>query len=483
MEYIPGYTTLKNLAANILPQTSGSLFPAVHAKYELFANPSNTSPGSYLSQASSYLLGSPSPGTSGSPSASGTPTSSNTIGRPDYITQAIGYASPQRSDGNIPIWSSNIQYVTGDSVKFNGLLFTSVKNSLNANPIKEYIDNYNIVNNDFWKCNGLSAEVIRFNEETDTGKMYLFENIVERKNKLYLCTKGGAGCTTDFTDKQWSNIGSSYYKDPTSIPDASISQQVKGSVSEDALLSSYISISTFFRSFLIQDIPGETFSGKIQRIVYLVLPIIIQCILFFLAIIFASFSANDLLHKEAPYRILAFIYTFYFVIQETYLGGFIFLYYLVRAFFSEALSMDGLEIYGILPIWEDPNYKSGMFPPFFTYPMFLRSSIQKDKERFNAFRLASHGDISALLRRALRIPIKRQGMVQNFVGNATNVSLPPPPQPQAQPQPPPQAQAQAQPQPQAQPQAPPQAPPPPQPQAQPQPQSETPASNSNSKAS
>ena len=149
MEYIPGYTTLKNLAANILPQTSGSLFPAVHAKYELFANPSNTSPGSYLSQASSYLLGSPSPGTSGSPSASGTPTSSNTIGRPDYVTQAIGYASPKRSDGNIPIWSSNIQYVTGDSVKFNGLLFTSVKNSSNANPIKEYIDNYNIVNNDF----------------------------------------------------------------------------------------------------------------------------------------------------------------------------------------------------------------------------------------------------------------------------------------------------------------------------------------------
>jgi hypothetical protein len=164
------------------------------------------------------------------------------------------------------------------------------------------------------------------------------------------------------------------------------------------------SINGIVNEFTLEEIPGESLTGTAWRVYYLMYPYLVEILIFILAVVFASFSANDLLHKEAPYRILAFMYTYFFVRSKGIIAYLIFFYYLFRSFFGSWYEMNPLKIYGLLPLWKDYNYnEQSIFPTLATYPASLDEYIRQGKEIFNHARLQSHGDITGMLAHALRV--------------------------------------------------------------------------------
>ena len=349
MEYIPGYTTLASLASRVIPSREYFSWGKPN-KYELFTPSTQSS-----------LLGS---------------VSSNLI-----------------DERKIPRWSAEKEYTKDDKVKYNGFLYTSLKESSNVNPVKGVTDDFITVNSAYWISNGLSSNVKQFNPDTDASNVYRLNEIVDFDSILYLCKNPGTGCTSDYTNSNmWTKLSSDYIP----VPPA------------PASLSYYKKIETFFagivNEFTIEEIPGESLIDTAWRVYYIMYPYLLQILIFILAIVFASFSANDLLHKEAPYRILAFIYTYFFVMSKGILAYLIFFYYVFRSFFGSWYGMNPLKIYGILPLWKDFKYdEQSMFPSLATYPPSLDEYIRQGKDIFNHARLQSHGDITGMLAHALRV--------------------------------------------------------------------------------
>jgi len=354
MEYIPGYTTIKNTLQSIIPSRYFSWKGA--NMYELFESSQESPKKGYFD------------------SASPTPT-------------------PAVDDPNTARWSAKKEYSKGDMVKYNGFIYISIKDSQNINPVREIVDTQITVEDEYWKVNGLSSKVKTFNEETDAKKTYTMHDIVIFDDILYKCKQ--AVCSSDFTNPQWELLSSSIIS-PAKAP------EVKADTYYESVANSTASI---INDLHIEEIPGESLWDKIVRIVKILIPYVISIAVFFLAIIIASLSANDLIHKPVPFRILAFYYTYFFVSTRSYIGIFIALYYLIRSVFGSYLSMKKPYMYGILPIWEDPGYNfNSRFPPLLTYPITLREYIQQMKNEFNAVRLESHGDIIGMLQTALHVP-------------------------------------------------------------------------------
>jgi hypothetical protein len=360
MEYIPGYTTIKNTLTSIIPPNYFSWKgPNI---YELFDSSQATSNQGFFSSAS---------------------------------------PTPSVDDPNIARWSSQQEYNKDDMVKYNGFIYTSIKDSKNKNPVREIVDTQITVEDEYWKVNGLSSKVKRFNEDTDATKTYTKNDIVIFDDILYKCKNNL--CTSDFTNPQWESLSSSIIT-PAKAP------AVKADTYYDSVINS---AGSMINDFNIEEIPGEPLSDKVVRIVKILIPYVTSIALFFLAIILASLSANDLIHKPFPFRILAFYYTYFFVSTQSYIGIFIALYYFIRSVFGSYLSMKKPYIYGILPIWEDPGYNfNSRFPPLLTYPITLREYIQQMKNEFNAIRLESHGDIIGMLQTALHVPKQKSPFAQ-----------------------------------------------------------------------
>jgi chitodextrinase len=98
MEYIPGYTTLKNLAVQIVPNVHEYFTWKPSNKYELFSTSNASSNTSILGNVGSLT--------------------------------AV-------DESKIPRWSRAKAYVKDDRVKYNGFLYTCIKDASNINPVKE----------------------------------------------------------------------------------------------------------------------------------------------------------------------------------------------------------------------------------------------------------------------------------------------------------------------------------------------------------
>jgi hypothetical protein len=356
MEYIPGYTTLFSLASYSIPSKVYTYFyPNKPNQYELFSQqePKNSS---LLSGLSSVPI--------------------NSV-----------------DERKIPRWSAEKSYAKDDKVKHNGFLYTSLKESSNVNPVKGITDDFITVNSAYWVANGLSSNVKQFNPDTDASNVYRVNEIVSFDTVMYQCTSPGTGCTSDYTNSNvWTKLSSEYIPEPPAP--ASLSYY-------DRMVNS---INGIVNEFTLEEIPGESLTGTAWRVYYLMYPYLVEILIFILAVVFASFSANDLLHKEAPYRILAFMYTYFFVRSKGIIAYLIFFYYLFRSFFGSWYEMNPLKIYGLLPLWKDFNYnEQSMFPTLSTYPASLDEYIRQGKEIFNHARLQSHGDITGMLAHALRV--------------------------------------------------------------------------------
>jgi hypothetical protein len=392
MDYIPGYTLLKNLAS-IPTQAISYLTASKTNTYELFANPdpvADRSNGTSSVQLVFPPMNSYIPGYSTLFPA----TSNSNIKKTNF-----------NPESNFPRWSDKIQYYKGDGVNLNGFLYTSVKESSNINPVLATVDNFITVNSDFWSWKGLSSKVKQYNPETDMSNVYAYADIVDFNGILYRCLTPGTGCTADYTTAQWGKLSENYVKNPIGSNTSNTSSIPSG---KEVALYGALGIYSVINNLTIQDIPGESLSDTFWRCVRIYYPYVLNIIIFILALVFASFSANDLLHKHYLYRILAFIYTLYYVNAQGYLSFGIFCYYLFRSIGGSYFDMKPLKIHGILPIWEDPSYNSMSFiPPIFTYPVSLRSSIEEDKKIEKDNRLASHGDVVKFLRDALHIQLPK----------------------------------------------------------------------------
>jgi len=367
MEYIPGYTTLKNLAVQIVPNVHEYFTWKPSNKYELFSTSNASSNTSILGNVGSLT--------------------------------AV-------DESKIPRWSRAKAYVKDDRVKYNGFLYTCIKDASNINPVKEVVDDFITVNSDYWVSDGLSSNVKLFDAEKDINNKYFLNDIVNVDNILYKCTN--SNCSTDFTADYWTKLTSDFIPVPkTDDYSTQISQSAFGILND----------------LTLEPIPDETYQDTAMRVLYVVYPYVFAIFVFILAIVLASFSAHDLLHKEAPYRVLAFFYTYYFVIKQTYIGLFLFVYYIYR---SLSGNTNPLKIYGILPIWEDEKYdESSMFPTLMTYPISLRTYLEEGRRIMQMNKLNSHGNIMGMLTRALKLPLG--GSMGTAAATAATKVAPPPP--------------------------------------------------------
>lgn len=371
MEYIPGYITLRNMFRK--------------SPYELFADATATS--------------------TAAASAASTSPSSWSFTRSN-ATSPVAIID----DKKIPTWSSTIQYVKGNTVKVGGIIYTSVKDSIGASPILSMNGDYINVNSDFWKYLQVSPAVKIFNPDTDANKTYFLNTIVNFNDVLYECTNTSNQCKTDFTSNEWAKLTSAIVTEP---PTATTEPSYI-----DNGTDAFIGI---LADFSIQDIPNESWSEKLTRIFYVVYPYVVSIITFFLALILAAYSANDLMHKPAMFRVLAFAYVFYFLYPFGTLSPYIVAYYFYRCFLGPYIWPDAVFaplFKALIPLWEDPNYnEGGMFPTLFTYPATaeMHEFIRMGQDEFNRDRLASHGDVKLLLSHALHMKKKTVGMVSELI--------------------------------------------------------------------
>lgn len=351
MDYIPGYTMLKNLP---IPTKVTEFFTWTKPNiYELFAS-----------------------------SITDTLSSSNIV-----------------NNSNVRRWSSRLSYSKDDVVTYNGFNYICRKDASNINPVKEIVDDFITVNDEYWIPSGLSPKVKEFNPDTDTKAIYAMDTIVNFNNVLYLCTNTKNECTSDYTvGSNWKKLSSDFIDIPEA-PKSSYNDIAKKSVYE-----STNSVYDILNDLNIEEIPGEPLVDTFWRVWAIIYKYIFAIVVFILAVLFASFAANDLLHKHPAYRILAFVYTYHFVITQSVIGYLIFFYYLFRSFFGERFSMNPLKVYGILPLSEDPTYdEKSKFPTLSTYPSSLRKYIEQGKTLMQIAKLQSHGDVTAMLMRSLRL--------------------------------------------------------------------------------
>jgi len=351
MDYIPGYTMLKNIP---IPAKVSEFFTWTKPNiYELFAS-----------------------------------SITDTLSRSNIV-----------DNSNVRRWSSRLSYSKDDVVTYNGFNYTCRKDASNINPVKEIVDDFITVNDEYWIPNGLHPKVKVFNPDTDTKALYAMDTIVNFNNVLYLCTNTKNECTSDYT------VGSNWKKLSSDFID--IPEEVKPSY-KDTFTHSYSGIEKVFsdlvNDFTIKEIPGEPIIDTVWRVWGVLYHYIFAIVVFILALLFASFAANDLLHKHPAYRILAFVYTYHFVITQSILGYLLFFYYLFRSLFGQAYSMNPLKMYALLPLSEDPTYdEKSKFPTLATYPTSLRKYIEQGKTLMQIAKLQSHGDVTAMLMRSLRL--------------------------------------------------------------------------------
>jgi hypothetical protein len=350
MEYIPGYTMLKNIP---IPAKVTEFFTWSKPNiYELFA-----------------------------PSITDTLSSSNSV-----------------NNSNVRRWSSRLSYSKDDVVTYNGFIYTCRKDASNINPVKEIVDDFITVNDEYWIPNGLSPKVKEFNPDTDMKKVYPMETIVNINNVLYLCNHIN-GCTYGQSNV-FIKLSSDFIEIPK-VAEASYKENLTLSLSGMTTM-----VSDLINDFTIEEIPGEPFMDTVRRVWGIMYKYLFGIVVFILAVLFASFAANDLLHKHPAYRILAFVYTYHFVITQSTIGYMLFFYYLFRSFFGERFSMNPLKIYGILPLSEDPTYdERSKFPSLSTYPVSLRKYIEQGKTLMQIAKLQSHGDVTGMLMRSLRLDL------------------------------------------------------------------------------
>ena len=369
MEYIPGYVTLKHLASKAanMPTKLYEYYTNKN-KYELFAGSQSNQP--------SYL-----------PTFTDTP-----------------------EDVKIARWSQYKKYKADDVVRHNGFVYTSIKESSNINPIKEIVDTFITVNDSYWVSNGLHSNVKTFDPETDMEKKYVKDDIVNFNSVLYLCSLNTSNssspsslsrCGTDFMNSnQWTMLSSEYITEPTPIEKESYSTRV------------FSGLGGIFNDLTFEEIPGETLDGTAWRVFYRLLPYLFVITKFMLALMFASFTANDLLHKEPGYRILAFIYIFMFVFfptnsYSTFAGTITTIYYIFRSLFGRTFGMNDLRMWGFLPLLKDYEYdEKRRFPTLYSYPASLEEFINEGRDIMMDRRLSSHGDIVGYLASALRVKIQ-----------------------------------------------------------------------------
>ena len=376
MEYIPGYSTLKNVAVSIVPNVY-EYFTWKTSKYELFSTSVASSNTSILGSVAS-------------------------------LTDV--------DESKIPRWSHAKGYVKEDRVKHDGFLYTCIKDASNINPVKVIVDDFITVDSEYWVSDGLSSNVKYFDPEIDMSNTYFLNDIVVVDNVLFKCTS--SNCSTNFTANYWTKLTSDFIPVPKTD---SYSVQLLNAVGG------------ILNDLTLEPIPEETYQDTAMRVLRVIFPYVFAIFIFILAIVLASFSANDLLHKEAPYRILAFAYTYYFVIKQTYIGIFLGLYYVFR---SLSGGMNPLKIYGILPIWEDEKYdETSMFPTLSTYPISLRTYLEEGRRIMQMNKLKSHGNIMAMLTRALKLPLG-QSMSSSTSAGATATTPPPAGTPGGTPPPP-----------------------------------------------
>lgn len=383
MEYIPGYVTLKNLASKAASMpTRVYEYYTNKNKYELFAGSQSNQP--------SYFTG--------------------------LTTTSL--------ETKVPRWSEFKKYKVDDVVRHNGFTYTSIKESSNINPIKEIVDTFIVVNDSYWVSNGLSSTVKPFDPETDMEKKYVKDDIVNFNSVLYLCSVKGSNspssglsrCDTNFMNSnQWTMLSSDHIAEPTPIEKESYTTRLSlglGSIANDL---------TF------EEIPGEPLVDTAWRVYYRLFPYLLTIITFMLALMFASFTANDLLHKEAGYRILAFIYVFVFMFvpnkYPSFAGMIIGIYYIFRSLFARTFGMNDLRMWGFLPLVKDYDYdEKRKFPTLYSYPASLEQHISEGRDIMMDARLKSHGDIVGYLASALRVKIQP--------GNLTPSPNEPEPKPQ-----------------------------------------------------
>jgi len=304
-----------------------------------------------------------------------------------------------------------------NEVRYSGFLFTAVQNSRNINPILDITDDTITGNSDFWLCNGLSSTVQLFDEKTMNSNTTFLQGTILNdpvNNILYTCdhATGTGQCKLPFTNSnQWVRIG---YDIVQPLPPKDYWT---------------VTLENTIEFFTIEEIPGERFVDTLWRIWDRIYSKLHYVVAFIVAIILASFSANDLLHKRAPFRVLAFVYTFAFVAFQTNIGGILFFYYLYRSFFAEGsvfgqrCGMNPLKIYGILPLKEDPLYdENRRFPTLWTYPSSIRKYLDEGQKISNIMKLISHGDIQGYIAHALRIPLHDESLNGSNASNASNGS-------------------------------------------------------------
>jgi len=368
MDYIPGYTTLRSVVS-----TGISYVSSFRPTNELFV--ANSTFGSVGSNVTSLPI----------------------------------------DETQVPRWSEKKNYDQGDMIKQNGFLYTAIKKSSNINPVLSIQDGFITVNTGYWKMLRLSSKVIPFNPETDSKKTFFKKDIVNFDDYLYLCT--ASNCKADFGSNVWEPLSSSIINPPV------VPEPAPVNYSDQALLYIYMPIYKLMNDFNIPDIQGETLWEKTQRIFWILYSYLWMIALFILAFLLSSYAANDLLHKEWPYRVLAYVYTFFFISTDTFMGYGIIGYYLIRSFFQKSLGMSPIAMYGILPIKEDAEYDDkNTLPTLYTYPAKLAKTIEEQKEIFNQLRLNSHGDIIEMLRRALHVAPKPTNLTREIQQDLESMS-------------------------------------------------------------
>jgi hypothetical protein len=307
-------------------------------------------------------------------------------------------------DSKISLWNSNTIYSSNDMVRHRGFVYTSISSSKqsNINPVKQQDGDYITVNNHVWQWNRLSSTVKRYNPTTDSSNRYANGDIVDEPNSgiLYLCTSNSSTmwCKLPFTQSNnWINLGYNSAKVPP--PDTSFYGKT----------NDYFT--SMFSNFTIEVIEDEPYLTTFYRMCDAIKGNLWDALFCILAFIIASFTANDILFKEMPYRILSFCFAFILVASQTTLGNLLIFYYIFRSIYvgragiPNTLNMHPLKIYSFLPLYpfeyHDINSK---IPGFFTYPAKLEPLIKSVKAHMMQARVDSIGDIKGLINRALGLP-------------------------------------------------------------------------------
>jgi len=359
MEYIPGYTTAKTYVKGVPGRVYEYFTGKKPNKYELFEG---------------------------------------------GATNSIFGSTPPVDDSKISLWNSNRLYSLNDQVRYNGFVYTSISssNQSNINPVQKQEGEYLTFNSQIWKWTRVSSTVKKYNPDKDFSNSYAVGDIVDEPNAglLYSCSsKSSQTCKPPFTQSNgWINLG---YNSARAPP-----------VDDSFYGKTDVYLGTMFSNFTLEVIENESYGDTFYRMWDAIKGNVWDALFFIVAFIFASFAANDLLYKEAPYRILAFCFTWIFVASQSIVGWLLILYYVFRSIWvasagiPNSLNMHQLKIYSLLPLYPSEYHLiTSTYPGFFTYPSKLAPTIEMVRDLMKQARVDSIGDIKGLINRALGKPV------------------------------------------------------------------------------